>query len=164
MAKKLTETVETFLYATPVGRNLKLTAAGGGLAECDWTDLPPDSSLPSSPILIKAIALLDRYFSGDMEALSEMSELAPANATPFRCEVWRALRSVPPGVKRTYSALCLIMGLTAGSARAVAAACAANPIQLFVPCHRIVAASGPGGYRGGVEVKCALLNHEKNNH
>lgn len=80
--------------------------------------------------------------------------------TAFQRRVWRALRRVPAGRTIDYSALARSLG-TPGGARAVAQACAANPLAVLVPCHRVVAADGGlSGYRWGRERKRALLLRE----
>ena len=78
-------------------------------------------------------------------------------ATAFQERVWQELRRIPWGSTRTYSQVALAMGKPRG-ARAVARACAANPVSVVVPCHRVVRADGsPGGYRWGLGRKRALL-------
>jgi methylated-DNA-[protein]-cysteine S-methyltransferase len=72
------------------------------------------------------------------------------------------LRSIPPGRTRTYGELASKLGT---SARAVGGACRANPCPVVVPCHRVVAANGLGGFAGDtsgrkLEVKRWLLRHE----
>lgn len=80
--------------------------------------------------------------------------------TPFQQEVWRALRAVPVGTTTTYGDLAAQLGRP-GSARAVGAACAMNPISIIIPCHRVVARDGNlTGYAWGVERKRALLQRE----
>lgn len=80
--------------------------------------------------------------------------------TPFQTKVWRALRRVPAGTTVSYGELARRLGVP-GSARAVAAACAANPLAVVVPCHRVVAADGSlSGYRWGAGRKRALLQRE----
>ncbi|MBR0650585.1 methylated-DNA--[protein]-cysteine S-methyltransferase [Roseomonas terrae] len=80
--------------------------------------------------------------------------------TPFQRRVWAALRDIPPGRTETYGALAARIGHP-GAARAVARACAANPVALLVPCHRVVPADGgTGGWRWGAERKRALLMRE----
>jgi O-6-methylguanine DNA methyltransferase len=75
--------------------------------------------------------------------------------------VWRALQSVPPGTTTSYGALARSVGRPE-AARAVARACATNPVALAIPCHRAVAADGSsGGYRWGVQRKRALLERER---
>ncbi|TSE24603.1 Bifunctional transcriptional activator/DNA repair enzyme Ada [Tepidimonas sediminis] len=85
--------------------------------------------------------------------------LAP-RGTPFQQRVWAELRAIPPGATATYGALATRLGQPR-AARAVAAACAANPIAVLVPCHRVVGADGAlTGYRWGLERKRALLRRE----
>ena len=80
--------------------------------------------------------------------------------TAFQRLVWGALREIPIGETTTYSALAARLGRP-GSARAVALACASNPVAVAVPCHRVVRADGSlAGYRWGVERKAALLRRE----
>jgi len=79
--------------------------------------------------------------------------------TPFQFEVLEAISAIPYGSTATYGELARRAGFP-GAARAVGAACAANPIPLIVPCHRVVAASGLGGFGGGVDLKRKLLEHE----
>jgi len=81
-------------------------------------------------------------------------------ATAFQQRVWRALQQVPRGQTRSYSALARQIGKPT-AARAVAAACAANPVALAVPCHRAIGADGSlTGYRWGLERKRKLLAAE----
>jgi len=81
--------------------------------------------------------------------------------TRYRRGVWEAMRAIPPGEVRTYGDLARAAG---GSPRAVGGACGANPVPLLVPCHRVVGASGPGGFSMGGErgpaLKRWLLAHE----
>lgn len=78
--------------------------------------------------------------------------------TAFQQQVWQALRSIPPGQTRRYGELAEQLG---SHARAVARACASNPLGLLVPCHRVIGASGAlTGYRWGVPRKQALLEKE----
>jgi len=82
-------------------------------------------------------------------------------ATAFQCRVWRALREIPAGRTRSYANVAAAIGQPA-AARAVARACATNPVALVVPCHRVVRADGDlGGYRWGVERKRTLLDRER---
>ena len=82
------------------------------------------------------------------------------HGTAFQREVWDELRAVPAGTTATYAAIARRLG-RATSARAVAHACAANPVAVLVPCHRIVRSDGAmAGYRWGVERKRRLLERE----
>ena len=82
-------------------------------------------------------------------------------ATAFQLLVWRALRAIPRGQTRSYAQVARSIGRPT-AVRAVAGACAANPVAVVVPCHRVVAADGTlAGYRWGVGRKQALLDAER---
>lgn len=101
---------------------------------------------------------LKRYFRGDLAALDEQP--VRLLGTDFQCAVWRALRRIPAGATRSYAQLAAAVKRPA-AVRAVGAANGANPIALFVPCHRVIASDGtPHGYGGGIERKRWLLAHE----
>ncbi len=99
--------------------------------------------------------------------LAYIDEPASARALPldirgtaFQQRVWRALTAIPVGHTASYGTIAERIGRP-GAARAVAAACASNPLAVVVPCHRVVRADGvPGGYRWGEERKRALLDRE----
>lgn len=103
-------------------------------------------------------AALHAYANGHLEALTEIPVSQPA--PPFRGEVWRALREVPPGAPVTYTELAARAGRPA-AIRAAASACASNLIPLIVPCHRVVRSDGSlGGYLFGTALKRRILEHE----
>src|SRR5215213_10691875 len=80
--------------------------------------------------------------------------------TPFQHEVWQALRTIPAGERRTYGQIAATLGNPKG-ARAVARACASNPVALVIPCHRVVRGDGgSGGYRWGAVRKQGILANE----
>ena len=82
-------------------------------------------------------------------------------ATAFQRRVWQALQRIPRGQTRTYGEVAASLG-EPRAARAVARACATNPVALVIPCHRVVPASGgTGGYRWGAERKAQLLKAER---
>jgi AraC family transcriptional regulator of adaptative response/methylated-DNA-[protein]-cysteine methyltransferase len=82
-------------------------------------------------------------------------------ATAFQRQVWQALRAIPPGETRTYGEIARAIGRPR-AARAVGAACGANPVAVLVPCHRAVRGDGGlGGYAYGVARKRTLLAREK---
>ncbi len=81
--------------------------------------------------------------------------------TAFQQRVWRELQAIPRGETRTYSDVAAAIG-SPRSVRAVAGACAANPVAVVVPCHRVVGKDGSlTGYRWGVDRKRALLDAER---
>lgn len=80
--------------------------------------------------------------------------------TAFQRSVWRELCRIPAGTTASYGEVARRIGKP-GSARAVARACASNPLALAVPCHRVIRSDGElGGYGGGVGRKRALLERE----
>ena len=82
-------------------------------------------------------------------------------ATAFQLKVWRELQAIPAGETRSYSEVAAAIGQPSAS-RAVANACARNPVALVIPCHRIIRADKSlGGYRWGIERKRALLEAER---
>lgn len=86
-----------------------------------------------------------------------------ASGTAFQRRVWERLRRIPPGGCSTYGALAHELRT---SARAIGGACRANPVPLVVPCHRVVAAAGIGGFAGFraggmLTIKRWLLEHER---
>jgi AraC family transcriptional regulator of adaptative response/methylated-DNA-[protein]-cysteine methyltransferase len=81
-------------------------------------------------------------------------------ATAFQRRVWSHLQSIPFGATRSYAAVAKAIGQPTAT-RAVARACATNPVAVAIPCHRVVRKSGDtGGYRWGTERKKALLEME----
>jgi methylated-DNA-[protein]-cysteine S-methyltransferase len=97
----------------------------------------------ASPLLAEARQQLQAYFDGDRLAFD--LPLAPAG-TAYQRRVWQALCDIPPGVTRTYADIARAVG---GSPRAVGGANGRNPIPIVIPCHRVVATTGIGGYSGG---------------
>ncbi len=100
-------------------------------------------------------AVLD-YFDGQLLNLP-----VDIGGTDFQRRVWAALLTIPYGETRTYSDVAEMIGMPLAH-RAVANACAANPVPLIVPCHRVVRKDGQiGGYALGPERKSYLLEHER---
>ena len=82
-------------------------------------------------------------------------------ATAFQQKVWEALRRIPSGETRTYAEVAEEIG-DANAVRAVARACASNPVAVAVPCHRVIRSDGElAGYRWGLDRKQKLLNRER---
>jgi AraC family transcriptional regulator of adaptative response/methylated-DNA-[protein]-cysteine methyltransferase len=110
---------------------------------------------------------LEEWVAVIVASLEESGATAPlaslpldVRATAFAGRVWRELQRIPRGATRSYGQVAAALGAPA-AARAVARACAANPVALVVPCHRVVRAGGePGGYRWGAERKLRLLAAE----
>ena len=101
---------------------------------------------------------LRAYFGGGSSTVEAPLDVYP---TPFQKRVWRALQDIPYGCTRTYKEIAAAIGAPT-AARAVARACATNPVAVVIPCHRVVRTDGGyGGYRWGMEVKAALLALER---
>lgn len=107
-----------------------------------------------------AASWLDGYFAGEAPSPAAVP-LAPTG-TDFQQRVWEAMDAIPYGATRTYGQIVAQLrgaGIPA-SAQAVGGAVGRNPLLLIRPCHRVVAASGPGGYAAGGDAKAWLLAHE----
>jgi AraC family transcriptional regulator, regulatory protein of adaptative response / methylated-DNA-[protein]-cysteine methyltransferase len=104
------------------------------------------------------IAQVDAYLHGTREQFDLPLDIS---ATAFQQRVWDALRRIPYGETRSYSDIAETVG-SPRAVRAVANACASNPVALAIPCHRVLQKSGAlAGYRWGVARKVALLTTEK---
>lgn len=101
--------------------------------------------------------VLERYADGECAALEEVCVVQPGG--PFQQEVWRAMRTIRAGSIDTYAGLARRAGRGRAS-RAAGTACAINLVAPFVPCHRVVASTGLGGYGYGIDIKVTLLEHE----
>jgi AraC family transcriptional regulator of adaptative response/methylated-DNA-[protein]-cysteine methyltransferase len=103
------------------------------------------------------LAKVTRFVDKPTEGLDLPLDL---RGTPFQRRVWEALRTIPVGTTVTYSELANSIGAP-NAVRAVAGACAANPVALAVPCHRVVGRDGDlTGYYWGVERKRVLIKKE----
>ena len=123
-------------------------------------DVTEDSDVdsPPNPIITQCIKELDAYFAGE---LFEFTVPFDYGGTPFQRSVWEAIASIPFGQVVTYGDIGRQIGN--GSAyRAIGNATGRNPISIILPCHRVVAVGGLGGYAGGIWRKEWLLEHEKN--
>ena len=114
--------------------------------ECDHTDNKNDC--------MQATRWLDAYFSG--APLPELPQIK-LRGTDYRLRVWEELLKIPFGAVMSYGQLARIIG---SSPRAVGGAVGANPIAIIVPCHRIIAGNGIGGYAYGTDLKRQLLSLE----
>ena len=140
---------------SPVG-TLRVHEAGGAITAIDWAPRAKGTGDAAGPLLAEAARQLAAYFAGTLEDFD--LPLAP-DGTEFQKRVWAAMCAIPFGETRTYGELAEEAG---GSARAVGTACGRNPIPVIVPCHRVIAKAGPGGYsgRGGLRTKAMLLDLE----
>jgi AraC family transcriptional regulator of adaptative response/methylated-DNA-[protein]-cysteine methyltransferase len=147
------------------GRGLCWLSLAGSKSEAEATLRAefPAATLHRDPALADWVdAALAFVREGDDLVRSQgPAQQLDLRGTVFQLRVWQALRQIPRGETRSYSALAREMGEPSAT-RAVARACALNRVALLVPCHRVVGADGsPTGYRWGVERKVALLRAEK---
>ena len=148
-------------YRSPIGQ-LYLAFDGDVLKElriegCLSALTNPDSQSTQSNLITlnaspEAFRWLDNYFSGREPDF--LPRLAP-QGTAFQQRVWRELLTIPYGATVTYGELARRVGCS--SAQAVGQAVGRNPIAIIIPCHRVVAAGGIGGYAYGTDLKCRLL-------
>ena len=144
------------IYSSPIG-TLELAFDGPVLTSLHLVPAGSHTPAPASPSNVPAIRWLDCYFSG-----REPDFILPLEpqGTLFQRRVWQELLKVPYGQTVTYGELARRIGCR--SAQAVGQALNRNPIAIIVPCHRVVAASGLGGYAYGPDIKRKLLNLERN--
>jgi len=146
-------------YESPVGR-LGIRLQDDCLAEISWLRqkaYAASRQQTPAPILRVVTDTLDAYFSS--VTVSSAFEFSLAG-TKFQKRVWQALQEIPSGTVKTYGELAKELGT---SSRAIGQACKRNPISILIPCHRIVASHGIGGYMGDprkVHIKHWLLQHE----
>ena len=137
---------------TPVG-DLTISEEDGAIVAVDWGR---GRDQDETPLLAAAADQLMRYFDGELQRFD--LPLRPSGPE-VHGRIWRAMCEIPYGSTETYGQLARRSGTIA---RAVGQGCGANPIPVIIPCHRVLAAAGLGGYsgEGGVETKIALLRLE----
>jgi len=143
---------------TPIGR-VRVRVAAGCVCRIEIGAGRESEAGADGPLAREAAAAIARWLEGGPWPTGV--PLAPGG-TLFQQRVWMALRQIPPGERFTYGELAKRLGT---SPRAVGGACRANPIPLLIPCHRVVAAHGLGGFAGETEghwlrIKRWLLEHE----
>ena len=131
---------------------LTVTEQGGLLTELRWHGGAADRSA----MLDTAVAQLGEYFAGQRQVFN----LPLATGSGFPARFLQALIGIPFGETREYGQLARALGVPP---QAIGQACGANNLPILIPCHRVLAATGPGGYSGpgGVETKVALLRLEE---
>jgi O-6-methylguanine DNA methyltransferase len=106
----------------------------------------------------------EKFAASDRTTLARLvHDFKPAGlpaGTAFQQAVWRELKKIPRGQTRTYGEVAAAIGCPK-AVRAVGTACGANPLPLFIPCHRVVAQNGPGGFGRGLPWKLLLLEIEQ---
>jgi O-6-methylguanine DNA methyltransferase len=140
---------------------IQVTLDSGSVAGCT---LPLLTAQPDMPF---AVLSCGRNTASRFVVAALKGKEAPrpsfrtAAGTDFQRQVWQAIAGIPPGKTKTYGELAQTIGRPR-ACRAVANACGKNPLPLFIPCHRVVAANGRiGGFSAGLPWKRLLLSAEQ---
>lgn len=142
----------TLFIPTPTGP-MQIVQEDEAIVRTEWA--PMGGSDPT-PLLKEAKAQIDAYFAGTLQVFDLPLKV---QGSAFQQHVCSAIFAIPFGETRTYGDLAKEIG---APAQAIGGGCGGNPIPLIIPCHRVLSASGLGGFSGshGVETKVALLRHE----
>ncbi len=156
----MSEIGQSLVVKTPIGAVQFITDSHQVIGVDLYCGVDEFSNAHSQSTLFRAIQRqVDEYFALKRQAFELPLQLS---GTSFQQRVCRALLEIPYGTCVTYGELAQQLK---SSARAVGGACRRNPIPLIIPCHRVVAANGPGGFSGAtagakMDVKMALLQLE----
>jgi len=146
------------IISTPVGF-VGVCTVGDAVTQIDLNLSSTAERTAGSRVGAETVDFLQHYFEqGEWSADTSLS----LSGTTFQQRVWRSLLAIPAGDVVTYGQLASQLK---SSARAVGQACRRNPCPIVVPCHRVVAASGQGGFAGATsgvmsDIKRWLLHHE----
>ncbi len=145
--------MEREVIPTQLG-NVEILTEGGKLREMSFTRARPTKAHAHGRIVREIAA----YFDGTRRDLTDIPvDLSGSSA--FEREVYEAARCIPFGKVATYGQIAKAIGRPRAQ-RAVGNALGKNPIGIVIPCHRVVASDGLGGFTGGLEHKKALLRFE----
>ena len=138
---------------------LKIVCSDEALLEIDFVNRAHETKRKPSRLMARVQQQIEQYCQSKRQQFDV--PLQP-QGTEFQQKVWQAMLEIPYGQVRTYGDIARQLK---SSPRAVGNACRANPIPLIIPCHRVLAASGIGGYAGAteggrLEIKRQLLRHE----
>jgi len=138
-------------FETPTGL-FTVTEEDGFITRAEWGNCGTDET----PLLLEARKQIESYYAGERDAFD-----LPlcVDGSDFQRAVCDAMLAIPKGETRTYGDIAKELE---HPAQAVGQACGGNPIPVIIPCHRVLSATGLGGFsgRGGVETKVWLLRHE----
>ena len=146
------------VIATPIGM-IGIRMTGEAVSELDFLPADAPGRAPTDVATQAVVAQLQAYFH---DSRAPFTVALAFGGTAFQQRAWKALQAISPGTVLTYGELAARLGT---AARAIGGACRSNPIPIFVPCHRVVARQGLGGYAGAVAgdplgIKRWLLRHE----
>lgn len=145
-------------YLSPIGM-IHLTHQNSKLLSIDFLSDNTPPSPAADTFSNQLIAELATYFKNPQHTFRAAFQLT---GSPFQQRVWRALQEIPSGQALTYGELAKKLN---SSPRAIGQACRTNPVPIFIPCHRVIAKNGTGGYAGKtggkmLDIKQWLLAHE----
>ena len=147
------------VIATPFGR-MGLSVEGEKISQVDFLPAGAELIAGTHPLLREAERQISAYFADPKFVFDLPYELS---GTSHQLKVWQAIAAIPSGEVLSYAA---IAKQIASAPRAIGGACGRNPIPVIIPCHRVVAAKGLGGFnanRNGLDwlpIKRWLLQHE----
>lgn len=144
-----------WMYAEPIGRYVTIETEDGVVRRVEMTGEKPAFRAAGTAVR----DALEAYFRTGSDSRLLAFDYDRSGLTPFAAGTMEALRRVPAGTTVTYGGLARLAGRP-GAARAVGNVMASNPVPLLVPCHRVVAAAGLGGFSGGLDLKKKLLRLE----
>ncbi|KMK66771.1 methylated-DNA--[protein]-cysteine S-methyltransferase [Puniceibacterium sp. IMCC21224] len=148
-------TVATLTLLSPLGP-LTVTETEGAITALCWGARATPDAQDDTPLLRDAAQQIAAYFRKDLTRFDLPLRVA---ASDTQTRVCSAMSAIPLGETLTYGDIARALSLPA---QAVGQACGGNPVPLIIPCHRVLGASGLGGFSGdgGVETKVWLLRHE----
>jgi len=145
------------LYQSPIGW-IEIGGTDGAVTELRFVSGKRFRGEDPTPALRQSVRQLDEYFLGRR---TEFSVPLKTDGTAFQEDVWRVLRAIGFGMTASYQEIARLVGRPE-AVRAVGAANGANPISIFIPCHRVIGKDGKlTGYGGGLWRKKWLLAHEQ---
>jgi len=145
------------IMSTPVGSFL-LEEDGIGICRAEFLQEEKERTEPSTALLQEAVCQLQEYFAGTRR---EFTLPISVQGTEFQLDDWAALQEIPYGTTCSYQQIAEAIGRPE-AVRAVGMANHANPVSIFIPCHRVIGKNGKlTGYGGGLDRKQFLLDLEK---
>ena len=146
-----------YCYDSPLGR-IFVAESDGSITDVSFRPVCGGIE-KETPLVALAINMLCEYFNGVRKCFDDLP-LRPSG-TEFQIKAWAALRKIPYGETRSYTEQAKAVG-NAKACRAVGGANSKNPINIIIPCHRVIGANKKLiGYGGGLEMKKALLELER---
>jgi len=153
----------TAVFTPPAGfARIGIATTGERLCGLRWLDDAEEPRVGQDVVPAFTATVLDQLAAYFTDAHWRFSLPLQLEGSLFQQRVWQALADIPVGTTCSYSALAQCLRT---SARAIGGACRRNPIPIILPCHRVVAIAGPGGYCGRTSgeplaIKRRLLAHE----